>query len=109
MSKSIKNKGLSSMAYFSPEGITTNIAMISIDDFKVASFEKKCELITLNTTYITSRNEESKKVYLYHAGKFFVEVIYSPQLKRVIMIHAFNDQVNLLAYAESVSLESLDL
>ena len=34
MSKSIKNKGLSSMAYFSPEGITTNIAMISIDDWR---------------------------------------------------------------------------
>lgn len=97
------------MAYFSPEEITTKFVMISIDDFKVASFEKKCELVTSKTTYITSRSEESKKVYLYHSGKFFVEVYYSPLLKRVLLIRAFNDQKNLLAYAESVSLEGLEL
>lgn len=97
------------MAYFSPEEIITKIDMISIDDFKVASFEKKCEHVTSKTSYITSRSEEAKKVYLYHSGKFFIEVFYSPLLKRVLLIRAFNDQKNLLAYAESVSLEDLEL
>jgi hypothetical protein len=88
--------------------MTTKFAMISIDDFKIASFEKKCELVTSQTTYITSRCDEEKKVYLYHSGKFFIEVFYSPLFKRVIMIHAFNDMNNLLPYAESVSLEDLE-
>ncbi len=97
------------MAYFSPEGVTIKFVMISIDDFKVASFEKKCEHVTSNTTYITSRSEEVKKVYLYHSGKFFIEVYYSPLLKRVLLIHAFNDPKNLLAYTLRVSLEDLEL
>jgi len=83
--------------------------MISIDDFKVASFEKKCDLITSQTTYITSRCDEEKKIYLYHSGKFFVEVFYSTVFKRVLLIHAFNDLNNLLSYTESVSLEDLNL
>jgi len=97
------------MAYFSRESFKTNLVMISIDDFKVASFEKKCELVTSNTNYVASRNEETKKVYLYHSGEFFIEVVYSPLLKRVLFIHAFNDHKNLLAYAESVSLDDLEL
>jgi hypothetical protein len=83
--------------------------MISIDDFKVASFEKKCDLVTSQTTYITSRCDDEKKIYLYHSGKFFIEVLYSPRFKRVLLIHAFNDLNNLQPYAESVSLEDLKL
>jgi hypothetical protein len=81
--------------------------MISIEDFKVASFEKKCELVTSKATYITSRTEDHAKVYLYHSGNFFIEVVYSPMLKRVIFIHAFNDVNHMLLYAESVSLEDI--
>lgn len=97
------------MAYFSPVRITIISVMISIDDFKVASFEKQCELVTLQTSYVTSRCEDEKKIYLYHSGKFFIEVFYSPLFKRVILIQAFNDINNLLPYAESVSLEDLTL
>ncbi len=97
------------MAYFSPEEITTKTVMISIDDFKTASFKKKCEVVTSQTSYITSRCDDSKKVYLYHSGKFFIEVFYSPLLKRVLLIHAFNDLRSVELYAESVSLEDLKL
>jgi hypothetical protein len=83
--------------------------MISIDDFKVASFEKQCEMVTAHTSYIASRCEEEKKIYLYHSGKFFIEVFYSPLFKRVLLIHAFNDVSNLLPYAESISLDDLKL
>ncbi len=83
--------------------------MIQIDDFMVASFEKKCELIVSHTSYITSRQVDERKVYLYHTGKFFIEVLYSPQLKRVLVIQPFNDLDNLMPYAESVSLADLKL
>ena len=83
--------------------------MTSIEDFKVASFEKKCEHVTSHTTYLATRSDEQKKMYLYHSGKFFIEVVYAPFLKRVILIHAFNDAHNLLPYIESVSLGDLKL
>ena len=97
------------MAHFSPAEVTTRLNMTSIEDFKVASFEKKCEHVTAQTTYMASRTEEEKKIYLYHSGKFFIEVVYAPFLKRVILIHAFNDADNLLPYTESVSLGDLKL
>ncbi len=97
------------MAHFSPSEVTTKLFMTSIEDFKVASFEKKCDHVTSHTTYLASRNEEQKKMYLYHSGNFFIEVIYAPFLKRVILIHAFNDANHLLPYTESVSLEDLRL
>jgi len=82
--------------------------MISIDDFKGASFERKCELVTTQTTYLSSRMEEEKKVYLYHTGKFFIEVFYSPLFRRVLLIRAFNDSNSLTPYVEMVSLEDLN-
>lgn len=95
------------MAYFSPGRLATMTVMNSIDDFEIASFEKKCELVTTKTHYITSRIEDDKKVYLYHSGKFFVEVYYAPSVKRVLFIHAFNDVKTLVPYTESVSLDDI--
>ena len=83
--------------------------MISINEFEVASFEKKCELVTTQTNYLSSREDEEKKVYLYHTGEFFIEVFYSPLFKRVLLIRAFNDSNNLTPYVETVSLEDLKL
>lgn len=97
------------MAHFSPAEVTTRLNMTSIEDFKVASFEKKCEHVTSHTTYLASRGDSQEKIYLYHSGQFFIEVVYAPLLKRVILIHAFNDINHLLPYTESVSLEDLKL
>ncbi len=81
--------------------------MISIQDFKVASFEKKCDLITNQTEFITSRGMDNSKAYLYHTGEFFVEVFYSTLYKKVLGINAFNDAEGLVPYAEDVSLNDL--
>lgn len=81
--------------------------MISIEDFKVASFEKKCDLITRNTDYIISRQAEDEKIYLYHTGKFFIEVSYSTVYKRVLRINAFNSANHLEPYVEEISLNDL--
>lgn len=83
--------------------------MITLQDFKEASFEKKCDLITGYTDYMTVRKTGDAKVYLYHTGKFFIEVYYSPAYKRVLLIHAFNDTASLEPYAEDVSLADLKL
>jgi len=81
--------------------------MISIEDFKVASFEKKCDLITRDTDYVISRETEGEKIYLYYTGKFFIEVYYSPLRKRVVKITAFADTHGLQPYLAEISLNGL--
>lgn len=81
--------------------------IFNIDDFKRASFEKKCDVVTTQSNYILTRTLGNCKVYLYHSGDFFIEVFYSPIYKKVLMINAFNDAASLIPYAEQVSLEGL--
>jgi hypothetical protein len=81
--------------------------MLSLDDFRVSSFERKCEVVTAYSNYISMRLLGDSKVYLYHTGDFFIEVYYSPTYKQVLMIHAFNDLRSLEPYAEKVLLGDL--
>lgn len=81
--------------------------MISIENFKVASFEKKCDLITRSTDYIISREARDEKIYLYHTGLFFIEVSYSTAYKKVLRINAFNSSNELEPYVAEISLNDL--
>ena len=81
--------------------------MLTLDDFRVSSFEKKCDVVTTHSNYISVRMLGVSKVYLYHTGQFFIEVYYSPSYKQVLMIHAFNDQMSMEPYIEKVSLAGI--
>lgn len=83
--------------------------MITLEDFRHASFDQKCQVVTANSDYFTMRRVGDCKVYLYYAGEFFIEVYYSPTHKKVLMIHAFNGADDLLPYVEDVSLADLKL
>jgi hypothetical protein len=83
--------------------------MISLNDFRYSSFEKKCDVVTGYSNYITMRQLGDCKIYLYHTGEFFIEVYYSPAYQKVLMIHAFNDTPGLHPYADAVSLADLNL
>ena len=83
--------------------------MITLEDFKFASFERKCDVVTTSSNYLTVRKLGDCKAYLYHADDFFIEVYYSPVYKKVLMINAFKNVENLMPYVESVSLANLDL
>jgi hypothetical protein len=83
--------------------------MISLRDFQQSSFEKKCDLVTGYSNYITLRTLGECKIYLYHTGAYFIEVYYSPTHHKVLMIHAFNDVSSLEPYADVVSLADLNL
>jgi len=83
--------------------------MISLKDFQQSSFERKCDLVTGYSNYITMRMLGGCKIYLYHTGEYFIEVYYSPAHQKVLMIHAFNDALGLQPYAEAVSLAELNL
>lgn len=83
--------------------------MITLEDFKQSSFDKKCHVVTVGSEYMTLRMVGACKVYLYQAEYFFIEVYYSPKYKKVLMIHAFNDIEGLMPYADNVSLKDLGL
>ena len=83
--------------------------IFSIDDFKRASFEKKCDVVTTQSNYIVTRTIGNCKVYLYSSGSYFIEVFYSPIYKKVLMINAFDDAESMLSYTEKVSLGELGL
>ena len=83
--------------------------MISLKDFCHSSFEKKCDMVTCYSNYVTVRKLVDCKVYLYHTGDFFIEVYYSSVHQKVLMIHAFNDLAGLQPYVEDVSLAELDV
>ena len=81
--------------------------MITLEDFKYASFERKCDVVTSFSNYLTMRKLGDCKVYLYYADVFFIEVYYSPVYKKVLMINAFKNAEELMPYVESVSLADL--
>lgn len=83
--------------------------MITLEDFKQASFDKKCHVVTADSEYMTMRKVGECKVYLYFADDFFIEVYYSSKYKKVLMIHAFNKMEDLMPYVDNVSLEGLGL
>jgi len=95
------------MAYFSYGAIYAKRILTSLEDFKLATFEKKCDHITTRASYLATRSEVDQKAFLYHSGKYFIEVHYSLTTKRVAVIRAFNNTDNLLPYVETVSFDDL--
>jgi hypothetical protein len=81
--------------------------MLSIHDFRLMSFDKKCDRVTHFGQYLTHRFLGDCKVFLYHADNFFVEVFYSSKYQKVLMINAFDQNIGLDPYLETVSLADL--
>ena len=80
----------------------------SVQDFKEFSFDQKCDIVTMSSSYLVHRDLPQGKGYLYHTGNFFIEVLYSSAFKKILMIHGFNDMKSLEPYAEMISLADLN-
>lgn len=81
--------------------------MFTVQDFRVMTFEKKCDIITFEGTYLAQRMLGDCKVFLYHTQQFFIEVYYSPRHQKVLMFNAFDKGIGLEPYLDAVSLEDL--
>ncbi len=81
--------------------------MYTLQDFRIMPFEKKCDIITFNGSYLSQRTLGDCKVFLYHASMFFIEVFYSPKHQKVLMINAFDKPIGLDPYLETISLGDL--
>jgi hypothetical protein len=83
--------------------------MNTLADFQKASFEEKCDWVTGSSNYLFARKLGNAKVYLYHAGDFFIEVYYSPAYKKILMINAFCNPDGLDPYLDHISISDLRL
>jgi hypothetical protein len=81
--------------------------MFSLDEFRVMTFEKKCDVITFYGNYLLQRTLADCKVFLYSTEGFFIEVFYSPKHQKVLMINAFEKPIGFEPYLEKISLEDL--
>jgi hypothetical protein len=84
-------------------------SMDSLADFRMASFDKKCDLVIANSNFIASVKTGEMKSYLYHTGQFFIEVDYSSRHQKIVEINAFDDVASMEPYIKNVSLADLDL
>lgn len=92
---------------FPLKGAQTSETMFTLDEFRVMTFEKKCDVITFYGNYLAQRTLADCKVFLYFAEGFFIEVFYSPKYQKVLMINAFDKPIGLEPYLERISLEDL--
>jgi hypothetical protein len=81
--------------------------MVNIHDFRVMTFEGKCDVVTYYGQYLAHRFLGECKVFLYGADNFFIEVYYSPKYQKVLMINAFDQLAGLESYLELISLADL--
>ena len=82
--------------------------MVTINDFRVMTFEHKCDVVTYYGQYLTHRFLGECKVFLYAAEGFFIEVYYSPKYQKVLMINAFDQVIGLESYLDLISLADLE-
>lgn len=81
--------------------------MISIKDFKVLPFEKKCDFITVFGNYLACRSETERKFFLYNLGRFFTEVEFSVEGNTVHSISCFNQMECLDPYLSLIDISDL--
>jgi hypothetical protein len=82
--------------------------MLTISEFRVMPFEKKCDVVTYYGQYLVHRFLADCKVFLYYADDFYIEVFYSPKHQKVLMINAFDQPIGLEPYLDRISLADLD-
>jgi hypothetical protein len=75
--------------------------MLTLQDFRVMPFEKKCDVITFSGNYLAQRTLADC------TEGFFVEVFYSPKYQKVLMINAFEKPIGLEPYLDKISLADL--
>jgi hypothetical protein len=80
---------------------------LSLDNFRVMPFDKKCDIITFQGNYLIHRTLGECKVFLYSTGQFFVEVFFSTTHQKVLMINAFDNPMGLEPYLDRISIGQL--
>jgi hypothetical protein len=74
-----------------------------------SSFKEKCNWVIQTGDYLATREVNGLKIYLYCGSGYFMEVYYSPNHKKVLMVNAFDALEGMEPYLEMISLSELNL
>ncbi|MFD2247352.1 hypothetical protein [Pontibacter ruber] len=69
--------------------------------------EERAELVWEHGRYLAIREEMGCSVALYHMGRFFAEVWYSPEDNQIALVHGFTSRSLLEPYLDQIDLEDL--
>ncbi|MDH5599092.1 MAG: hypothetical protein OEY34_08205 [Cyclobacteriaceae bacterium] len=78
--------------------------MIGIEDFKILSFDKKCELVTVCGDFLAHLNFGSVKYYLYNLENFYVEIAYSTERKKITQVIPIQNINQLDRYLDEIDI-----
>ncbi|MDQ3191826.1 MAG: hypothetical protein M3Q58_09540 [Bacteroidota bacterium] len=82
--------------------------MISAEEFKKLSLEKKLELVTKGGDYVSSRYYMGFEVHLYSMDNFFVEVWKRFGLDYIEWIEVVNSNATINSYLDNIDLDDLN-
>ncbi len=83
--------------------------VLTLQEFKVLTWEKQCDEVTFNGHFLAQRTVGQCTIFLYHSdGGFFVEVFYSCTRKKVLCINPFQTTFGLAPYLDMISLDDLE-
>jgi len=74
-------------------------------EFNQLPFKHKAQFTWDNGTFLANREDQhGRKVNLYSAGKFFVEVYYSPKANAITKFRAFKSSKCLEPYLDLIEI-----
>ena len=74
-------------------------------EYNLLPFKHKAQFVWNNGNFLTNRADDyGRKINLYHAEKFFVEVYYNPKANAIVKFRAFKSNRCLEPYLESIEI-----
>lgn len=81
--------------------------MVSAEEFKKLTLEKKYFLLKTDGNYISSRYYQGFQVHLYGLKSFYVEVWQRFGLEDIIWIEVVNSNASINSYLDNIDLDDL--
>lgn len=84
---------------------------ITLEVYKSLPYDIKFGIIGNRGKFITQREDNGMSIFLYSIESFFIEVWFSPESGRVLMLNGFEiiDTEKLEFYLDTISLADLPL
>ena len=83
--------------------------MMTIFDFNLMTYERKCDFVALFGTHMISKSIGSNTIHVYQLGNFFVEMWYDRSVRKLLGINALKSIAALDMYLDEISLQDLNV
>jgi len=81
--------------------------MIGLYEYNLMSIDEKAQLLWDSSEFLLSNKTTNAATNLYSFSDFFVEVIYSNELNKIIDINTFKNDTRLEPYLDLINVSKL--